>query len=93
MSLFLGVTHGKGEALHFWRSGALSRRTRTVNALRDIQPGRTVQLMMACFSEVPLIKQVVVVDPILWSPTSTHGKKVRLRVSDCIPARCALICK
>lgn len=37
-------------------------RTSAVVAVRDIQPGRARQLMLACWSAVPLIKQVVVVD-------------------------------
>jgi 4-hydroxy-3-polyprenylbenzoate decarboxylase len=37
-------------------------RTTAVISVRDVKPGQARQLMMACFSAVSLIKQVVIVD-------------------------------
>ena len=39
-----------------------SGRTSAVIAVSDLPPGRAQQLMFACWSAVPLIKQVVIVD-------------------------------
>ena len=55
-----------------------SGRTSAVIAVRNIQPGRAVQLMMACFSAVPLIKQVVVVDAEIdpWNSEAVEWARV-----------------
>ncbi len=53
-------------------------RTTAVVSVRDIQPGQARQIMMACFSAVSLIKQVVVVDDRIdvWNADAVEWARV-----------------
>lgn len=55
-----------------------SGRTSAVVSVENLQPGRARQLMFACWSQVPLIKQVVIVDAEIdpWNAEAVEWARV-----------------